>query len=329
MSSASLPTFADVEAAASRLAGLSVRTPLIEHPVLNERVSGRVLLKAENFQRVGAFKFRGAYNAISQIDRNRYPGGAVACSSGNHAQGVAHAAALCDLPAVIVMPSDAPPLKLKRTKEFGAEVVTYDRATEDRTAIALALAEQRQAAFIHPFDDPNVIAGQGTAGLELMQQAKDLGAELDAVLVCCAGGGLLSGISLAVKTASPDTSVHSVEPEGFDDYARSLSAGQRVENTIRSGSICDALLVETPGERTFAIAQQNCGPGVVVTDDDARMAMRFAFHELKLVLEPGGAVALAAVLSGKFPAANKTVCCLLSGGNADPAAYSEIINASA
>ncbi len=327
MSSTAGPTFADVQSAATRLKGLSVLTPLIEHPVLNERVSGRVLLKAENLQRVGAFKFRGAYNAISQIDREKNPGGAVACSSGNHAQGVAHAAALCDLPAVIVMPSDAPPLKLKRTKEFGAEVVTYNRATEDRTAIALAIAEERKAAFIHPFDDPNVIAGQGTAGLELMQQAKSVGAELDAVLVCCAGGGLLSGVSLAVKASNPKTAVHSVEPEGFDDYARSLKSGERVENKLRSGSICDALLVETPGERTFAIAQQNCGPGIVVSDDDARLAMQFAFHELKLVLEPGGAVALAAVLTGKFSAADKTVCCLLSGGNADPVAFSQIISA--
>ncbi len=321
-----LPTIKDVEAAAERLAGLSVRTPLIEHPVLNERVSGRVLLKAENLQRVGAFKFRGAYNAISQIDRAEYPGGVVACSSGNHAQGVAHAAALCELPAVIVMPLDAPPLKLKRTKDFGAEVVTYDRATEDRTAIAMEIAGKRKAAFIHPFDDPHVMAGQGTAGLELMQQAKEVGAKLDVVLVCCAGGGLLSGVSLAVKAADPSTSVHSVEPEGFDDFARSLDKGERVLNELKSGSICDALLVETPGENTFAIAQQNCGAGLVVTDEEARDAMRFAFHELKLVLEPGGAVALAAVLSGKFSAAGKTVCCLLSGGNADPVAYSEIIS---
>ena len=326
MTSNSLPTIEDVKAAAKRLAGLSVETPLIEHPVLNERTSGRIFLKAENLQRVGAFKFRGAYNAISQIDRTVYPGGAVACSSGNHAQGVAHAAALCGLPAVIVMPEDAPPLKLKRTKEFGAEVVTYNRESEDRTAIALAIAEERKAAFIHPFDDPNVIAGQGTAGLELMQQLMARGVVPDSVLVCCAGGGLLSGVSLAVKAASPETSVHSVEPENFDDFARSLDQGNRVANELKAGSICDALLVETPGETTFAVAQKNCGVGIVVTDEDARNAMRFAFQELKIVLEPGGAVALAAVLSGKYPAAGKTVCCLLSGGNADPKSFARIIN---
>ena len=275
---------------------------------------------------MGAFKFRGAYNAISQIDGSVYPGGAVACSSGNHAQGVAHAAALCKLPAVIVMPEDAPPIKLKRTKEFGAEVVTYKRESEDRTAIALAIAEERKAAFVHPFDDPNVIAGQGTAGLELMQQLKARGLVPDSVLVCCAGGGLLSGISLAVKAASPKTSVHSVEPENFDDFARSLDTGNRVANELKAASICDALLVETPGETTFAVAQKNCGTGIVVTDNDARDAMRFAFQELKIVLEPGGAVALAAVLSGKYPAAGKIVCCLLSGGNADPKFFSRIIN---
>lgn len=320
-----LPTIEDVAAAAKRLAGLSVVTPLIEHPALNERAGGRVLLKAENLQRVGAFKFRGAYNAIAQIDRTVHPGGVVACSSGNHAQGVAAAAALCALPAAVVMPSDAPALKRARTEAYGAEVVTYDRANEDRDAIAHALAAERRAAFVHPFDNPHVIAGQGTAGLELMRQAHAVGAVLDAVLVCCAGGGLLSGVALAVKAANSATDVHPVEPAGFDDFARSLVAGERQKNTQRTGTICDALLVETPGELTFAIAERNCAPGLVVSDDEARAAMRFAFHELKLVLEPGGAVALAAVLSGKYPVAGKTVCCLLSGGNVDPALYAATI----
>lgn len=315
----------DVEAAAERLAGLAVRTPLIEHPVLDARIGGRVLLKAENLQRVGAFKFRGAYNAVSQVDRAAYPGGVVACSSGNHAQGVAAAAALCEVPAVIVMPSDAPALKAARTRAFGAEVVPYDRATGDREQIARDIATERKADVVHPFDDPRVMAGQGTAGLELMAQARAVGAEPDAVLVCCAGGGLLSGIAVAVKAARPDTTVHPVEPARFDDFARSLAAGQRLSNEIRSGSICDALLVDRPGERTFEVARRLCGPGIVVSDEEAADAMRFAFFELKLVLEPGGAVALAGLLSGKFDAKGKTVAAILSGGNVDPAQFSEII----
>lgn len=315
----------DIEAAAKRIAGLAVRTPLIEHPVLNERVGGRVLLKAENLQRVGAFKFRGAYNAISLIDKKKYPGGVVASSSGNHAQGIAAAAALCDMPAAIVMPSDAPALKLARTKAAGADVVLYDRATEDRYQIARDLAAERRADLVHPFDDLRVMAGQGTAGLELMEQAENVGAQPDAVLVCTAGGGLLSGVATAVKAIRSATTVHSVEPSRFDDFARSLAAGRRLQNEARSGSICDALLVDQPGEHTFAVAQQLCGPGIVVTDDEAADAVRFAFLELKLVLEPGGAVALAALLTGKFDAAGLTVVAILSGGNIDPALFSKII----
>ncbi len=320
-----LPTIADIEAAAERLKVLAVRTPLIEHPALNELAGGRVLLKAENLQRVGAFKFRGAYNAVSQVDKFRYHGGVAACSSGNHAQGVAAAAALCGVPAVIVMPSDAPALKAERTRGYGAEVVPYDRATEDRQAIANAIAEERRAAFIHPFDNLHVMAGQGTAGLELMAQARAIDAVPDAVLVCTAGGGFLSGIAIAVKAASATTTVHPVEPAGFDDYARSLAAGQRLSNTLRSGSICDALLVDTPGELTFEIARQLCGPGVVVTDDEACEAVRFGFLDLKLVIEPGGAVDLAAILTGKFDAKGRTVAVTISGGNADPSQYGEII----
>ncbi len=315
----------DIEAAAKRIAGLAVRTPLIEHPILNEHVGGRVLLKAENLQRVGAFKFRGAYNAISLIDKKKYPGGVVASSSGNHAQGIAAAAALCDMPAAIVMPSDAPALKLARTKAAGAEVVLYDRATEDRYQIARDLAEERRADLVHPFDDLRVMAGQGTAGLELMEQAENVGAQPDAVLVCTAGGGLLSGVATAVKAIRSATTVHSVEPSRFDDFARSLAAGRRLQNEARSGSICDALLVDQPGEQTFAVAQQLCGPGIVVTDDEAADAVRFAFLGLKLVLEPGGAVALAALLTGKFDAAGRTVVAILSGGNIDPVLFSKII----
>lgn len=320
-----LPTIADVRAAAERTKALAIVTPLIEHPVLNERVGGRVLLKAETMQRVGAFKFRGAYNAVSQVDKSAYPGGVVACSSGNHAQGVAHAATLCGMKSVIVMPADSPRLKLARTKAFGAEVVTYDRATEDRDAIALAICKERKAAFIHPFDDPRVIAGQGTAGLELMAQAKAVGAVPEAVLVCCSGGGLLTGVALAVKDANPKAEVYAVEPAGFDDMARSLKSHRIEKNPSASGSICDALMAPSPGKNTFALAERLVSGGLVVTDEEAREAMRFAFTELKLVVEPGGAVALTAVLTGRIPVKGRTVAAILSGGNVDPKQFAEII----
>lgn len=320
-----LPTIADVRAAAERIKALAVVTPLLEHPVLNERAGGRVLLKAETMQRVGAFKFRGAYNAVSQVDKAAYPGGVVACSSGNHAQGVAHAATLCGMKSAIVMPADSPRLKLARTKAFGAEVVTYDRATEDRDAIALAICKERKAAFIHPFDDPRVIAGQGTAGLELMAQAKAVGAVPDAVLVCCSGGGLLTGVALAVKEANPKAEVYSVEPAGFDDMARSLKSHKIEKNPSASGSICDSLMAPSPGKNTFALAEKLVAGGLVVTDEDARDAMRFAFTELKLVIEPGGAVALAAVLKGKIATKGRTVAAVLSGGNVDPKDFAQII----
>lgn len=320
-----LPTIDDIRAAADRIADLAVKTPLLEHPVLDDRVGGHVLLKAENLQRVGAFKFRGALNAIRQIDCAQFPGGVVACSSGNHAQGVACAAQLCGMPAVIVMPRDAPALKRQRTAGYGAEVVLYDRDTEDREAIARDIAEKRRAAFVHPFDDPRVISGQGTVGLELMAQAKAMGRTVDAVLVCCSGGGLSSGVALAVKAARPEAEVYTVEPAGFDDFARSLASGTPQSNTRTSGSICDALMATEPGELTFAIGKANFAGGLAVTDDEVRDAMRFAFQELKLVLEPGGAAALAAVLSGKLSTKDRTIACVLSGGNTDPAQYAEII----
>ena len=327
MSVRAVPTIDDVRAARERIKPHAVVTPLIEHPALNTVTAGRILLKAETMQRVGAFKFRGAYNAVSQIDRAAFPGGVVACSSGNHAQGVAASATLCGMRSVIVMPSDAPPLKLARTKAFGAEVVTYDRATEDRDAIAWRICEERKAAFVHPYDDFNVIAGQGTVGLELMEQAAAVGAVPDAVLVCCSGGGLVTGTSLAVKAASPRTEVYSVEPAGFDDFARSLNSGKREKNATMSGSICDALMANSPGEINFVIAQQTMAGGLVVTDDEVRAAVRFAFLELKLVVEPGGAAGLAAVLAGKIPSRGRTIAVVLSGGNADPAEFSAIVNA--
>ena len=322
---ARLPTSADLLAARRRLGTLACRTPLIEHPALNARVGGRVLLKAENLQRVGAFKFRGAYNKVAQVDRKAFPGGVVACSSGNHAQGVAAAATLLGFRSAIVMPADAPRLKIERTRAFGAEVVAYDRVKEDRDAIARDLCATRNAAYVHPFDDIDVIAGQGTAGLEMMEQAEAIGATPDIVLVGASGGGLISGVSIAVKEKSPSTVIYSVEPAGFDDLARSLESGAHERNAALSGSICDALLAVTPGELTFEIARRNLAGGLVVTDDEARTAVRYAFEELKLVVEPGGAVSLAAILTGKLPLQGKTVAALLSGGNVDPGLFAEII----
>ena len=326
-----LPTIDDVRAARQRLGSLALRTPLLSHPALDQRAGARVLLKCENLQRVGAFKFRGAYNAIAQVDRSRRPGGVVACSSGNHAQGVAAAATMLGLRSLIVMPADAPRLKIERTRGFGAEVHFYDRTTEDRDAIATRLAGERRAALVHPFDDPDVIAGQGTAGLELMEQAAEIGMLPDAVLVPCGGGGLIGGVGLAVKAARPATEVFSVEPAGFDDMARSLGSGRRETNAALSGSICDALLSPSPGEITFALARRQLAGGLVVTDAEVEDAIGFAFHELKLVLEPGGAVALAAVLARRlgsdWQSSGRTIACVLSGGNIDPAAFARVITA--
>ena len=257
-----LPTFADVTDAAERIAPYAVRTPLIEHPALNERTGGRILLKAENLQRVGAFKFRGAYNAVSRVDRTKYPGGVVACSSGNHAQGVAAAATLCAMPSLIVMPSDAPKLKIARTKGFGGQVHLYDRDRQDREEISRRFCAERKAALIHPFDDYYVIAGQGTAGLELMAQAKAVGATPDAVLVCCSGGGFAAGVALAVKQANPASEVFTVEPAGFDDFARSLVSGKPEKNARMSGSICDALMANSPGQLTLAIGKAKMKGGL-------------------------------------------------------------------
>jgi threonine dehydratase len=322
-----LPTIVDVRAAAERIAPYAVLTPLLEHPALNAATGGRILLKAENLQRVGAFKFRGAYNAVSQIDRGQFPGGVVACSSGNHAQGVSHAATLCGMASVIVMPADAPKLKIARTKAFGAEVVTYDRVKEDRDAIAHKIAAERRMAFVHPFDDVRVMAGQGTVGLEIMEQAKARGLTPEEVLVCCSGGGFLSGVSIAVKAANPATHVFAVEPVGFDRMGRSIRAGERVRNEKLSGSICDALMSNIAGQHTFAVAKTNVSGGYAITDDEARNAMRFAFTELKLVLEPGGAAALAAILSGKVQSKGRVIAAVLSGGNVDPAFFAQTIAA--
>ncbi|MEZ5773888.1 MAG: threonine/serine dehydratase [Hyphomicrobiaceae bacterium] len=324
-SSARSPAIDDIREAARVIAPHAVRTPLLRHPVLDARTGGRVLLKPEVLQRVGAFKFRGAYNAVSRIDPRRYPGGVVACSSGNHAQGVAEAARLTGRAAVIVMPADAPAIKIARTRAMGAEVVLYDRDREDRDAIAGRIAAERAAAFVPPFDHFDIIAGQGTAGLELAEDARAAGLGLDAVIVPCSGGGLAAGIAIAVHDSFPAAEIFTAEPAGFDDLARSLEKGELVRNERTSGSICDALLSPVTGRLNFPILKAHLKGSLAVDDREVADAMRFAFDELKLVVEPGGATGLAALLSGRLEAAGRTVAVVLSGGNVDPGLFGDII----
>ncbi len=321
------PVFADIEGAAARLAGWAVETPLLNSPALDRKLGGRVLLKAETLQRSGSFKFRGAFNRISQIPEAERSAGVVTYSSGNHAQGVAAAAALLGMPAAIVMPQDAPAIKVANTRGYGAEVVFYDRFTGDREALGVALAAERGATLVRPYDDPGVIAGQGTCGLEIARQAAARGLDIDALLVCCGGGGLTAGCALALAELSPKTRVYTVEPAGFDDTRRSLAQGERVGNDPAARSFCDALLAPMPGELTFPINRRLLAGGFAVSDGEVRTAMGYAFRTLKLVIEPGGAVALAALLAGRLETRGKTVALTLSGGNVDPESYREILAA--
>ncbi|MDO8911493.1 MAG: threonine/serine dehydratase [Phenylobacterium sp.] len=319
-------TLADIQAAAARIHGHAVETPLIESPALNDRLGRRVLIKPETLQRVGAFKFRGAYNRLAQLDAAQRKSGVVAFSSGNHAQGVALAARLLGVPALIVMPADAPSVKVEATRGYGAEVRLYDRLTEDRVAIAAEIATQRGALVVPAFDDLDIIAGQGTVGLELVNQAKSLGVGLDVVVSPVGGGGLMAGVSTAVKALSPSTALVGVEPKGFDDTLRSLQAGARQTLRPTTRSLCDALESPAPGELTFPILQQNVADIAVVSDAEVAAAMRYAFSSLKLVVEPGGAVGLAALLSGKVKAwGDGTTGLVLSGGNVDPALFAEVL----
>lgn len=308
------PDLADIEAAADRIAGVAVQTPLLESPALNERVGGRVLLKPECLQRTGSFKIRGAYNRLAQIAPEARARGVVAWSSGNHAQGVAEAARLLGMQATIVMPEDTPRRKLDATRRLGAEVRLYDRYREDREAIGRAIAEERGATLVPSYDDYAVIAGQGTAGLEICRQALALGAQPDRVLVCCGGGGLSAGIALAAEALAPEAEIWAVEPAAFDDTARSLASGRRESVDPEARSVCDALLTPSPGRLTFPVLQRRLAGALTVTDRQAVDAMRYAFEELHLVLEPGGAVALAALLTGEAEAAGTSVV-VLSGGN--------------
>jgi threonine dehydratase len=313
-------TFDDVRGAAERLRGVAHRTPAVTSATLDRRIGAQAFAKTENLQRMGAFKFRGAYNRIVQLDDAERRAGVVAFSSGNHAQGVALAAQLLGLRATIVMPADSPAAKRAATRGYGAEVVLYDRWTEDRAAIARAIADERGAVLVPPFDDPRIIAGQGTAALELIE---DVGA-LDVLLVPLSGGGLLAGSALAATALAPGIAVYGVEPVAGDDWVRSLASGRRVSIDVPE-TIADGLQTTAPGELTFPIVQALCAGVVTVTDDELRDAMRFAFERMKLVVEPSGAAGLAALLAGRIDARGKRVGLILSGGNVDPATFARLI----
>jgi threonine dehydratase len=317
---------ADIDAAARVLAPFAVRTPLLSSAVLNERAGTRVFLKPEMLQRTGSFKFRGAFNKLSSIPQQARGGGVVAFSSGNHAQGVAAAAQILNMQATIVMPADAPLSKRERTKAYGAEVVLYDRDREDREAIANGIAAKRGATLVRPYDDPLVIAGQGTVGKEIAEDMAALSLTPDIVVAPASGGGLIAGVATAVKARYPKAILMSGEPDAFDDHARSLRAGKREPHHAEGRTICDALMASIPGELTFAINSRLLAQGITASDAEVGVAVGFAFRELKLVVEPGGAVGLAALLAGRIDARGKNVVIVLSGGNVDADLFAKLIS---
>jgi threonine dehydratase len=312
-----VPEFDDIISAQARIAPYAVRTPLVESWQLNALTGGRVFLKLELLQRTGSFKFRGACNRLAMIPESERAAGVVAFSSGNHAQGVAVAAALFGIPALIVMPSDAPRPKVEGTRAFGAEIVLYDRVREDREAIAAKICAERGAVLVKPFDQAEIIAGQGTVGLEIAAATRHLGIALDEVLAPCSGGGLVSGTALGLRGSGVDAKVHSVEPENFDGMKRSLEAGKRVQAPGGKLSIADALMAPIPGAIVFELAKDLLAPGFAVSDAELARAVVYAARNLKLLVEPGGAAALAALLAGKVGAKGKAVALVLSGGNAE------------
>ncbi|SPF75234.1 L-threonine dehydratase catabolic TdcB [Aliiroseovarius pelagivivens] len=316
----------EIRNAARRNAGHVRRTPLLTSPFLDEIAGRQVYVKPECLQHTGSFKYRGAHNAISQLTTEQREFGVIAFSSGNHAQGIALAARQNQTPATIVMPSDAPQLKIDNTRALGAEVVLYDRESGDRDAIGAALAEERQLTLIKPFDNEAVIAGQGTIGLELANQAREEGIRNAQVLVPCGGGGLTAGVALALEHDAPDLTVHPVEPTGFDDVARSLHSDRIEANAQRTGSICDAIITPSPGQLTFPIMRRLCGAGIVVPDEDCLRAMAQAFTRLKLVIEPGGAIALAAALFHRHQIKGDAVIVVVSGGNVDAPVFTDALN---
>ncbi|MCX7558943.1 threonine/serine dehydratase [Sulfitobacter sp. F26204] len=314
-----------IRAAAERLNGHALRTPFLNSPLLDALAGRRVWVKAECLQLTGSFKFRGAWSALSALDPKVRAKGVIAFSSGNHAQGVALAAKMHDTSAVIVMPADSPAMKLENTRAYGAEVITYDRDTEDRNEIGARISQERGLTLIKPFDEPQVIAGQGTCGLEIAQQATEQGITDAQVIVCCGGGGLTSGIALALEAEAPGLRVRPAEPEGFDDVARSLHAGEIKRNLRTSGNLCDAIITPQPGDLTFPIMKRLCGAGLVITEDQALAAMAHAWNRLKLVAEPGGAAALAAVLFHGDEIQGDDVIVTISGGNVDAAVFARAL----
>jgi threonine dehydratase len=314
-----------IEAANARLEGAVRRTPLLSSPFLDEIAGRRVFVKPECLQHTGSFKFRGGWSALSAMDEAQRKRGVIAFSSGNHAQGVAYAAARHGAPAVIIMPSDAPALKIANTRALGAEVVLYDRSGESREEIGARLAAERGLTLVKPYDEPQVIAGQGTCGLEIAQQAAEEGIDSADVIVCCGGGGLTAGIALALEAKAPGLRVRPAEPAAFDDVARSLASGQIEHNEVTSGGLCDAILTPAPGEITFPIMKRLCGPGLLVSDDEVKRAMALAFLRLKLVAEPGGAAALAAALFRTDQIESEAVIVTISGGNVDPALFASVL----
>ncbi len=318
----------DIRAAAHRLSGVAVQTPLIENERLNAEVDGRVFVKAECLQRTGSFKFRGAYNLISQLSPAARARGVVAWSSGNHGKGVAAAAKALGAPATLIMPKDAPAVKIRDARADGAKIIFYDRDTEDREEIGRRLSGETGATLAPSYDHPDVIAGQGTVGLEIADAVAGGGERLDAVIICCGGGGLTSGVAIAVKQSFPNADIIIVEPEGFDDVARSLKAGRRLGNAPGGRSLCDALMTPSPGALTFPILQNYVTAAHSVTDADALSTMAFAFDALKLAVEPGGAAALAALLAGHYDCRGKTVAAIVSGGNVDPAVFRQALDPS-
>lgn len=322
---ARLPSFADVQDAAARLHGRVVRTPILRHPLLDALTGGTILLKPEPLQRTGSFKLRGAMNAALRMEPAARRAGIVSYSSGNHGQATAAAAHMLGMPALVAMPDDAPAIKVASTRRWGAEVTFFDRHKTDRDALAARLVAERGATLIPPFDHPDVIAGQGTVAVELVEDAKAAGLTLDALAVPTGGGGLIGGCALAMEALAPGAQLWAVEPEDADDTRRSLAAGRRVANDGAGSGLCDSLLTSQPGALTFALNQPRLAGGVAVMDADVLHAMRYAFEHLKLVVEPGGAVALAAVLTGRVSARGRVVGVVLSGGNVDPAIFTRAL----
>ncbi len=324
--SANIPTYDDIIIAANKIEGEAIKTPLMRWNILDEVTGCRVFVKPENLQRTGSFKFRGAFNAISSLSDEERSKGILASSSGNHAQGVGEVAKIFGCNATIIMPADAPTMKVDRTKAKGAKVVLYNRQTEDREAVLKRIADESGAIIVHPYNNSRVIAGQGTVGLEIAQDMNALGIKPDHAIICTGGGGLTAGAALSINHHFPDSRIYSVEPEGFDDYKRSLESGGIETNNQTSGSICDAILTPNPGSIGFEINKQLLHSGLVVTDEEALLAVKFAFEELKLVVEPAGAVALAAALKYSKKWQGETIALVISGGNIDPDVFLKAIN---